>query len=88
MNTVSKPKALIGDAVHIVGCDCVQTQYGFRIVHLYKGRKYYIHDVRITTSMKTGQVEYDYLLGGKEEVGFGGWVDHSSIEKLVEEETK
>ena len=84
MNLTFKPKATIGEIVRIVGTDCIQTSAGFRITHLFSNRDYYVHDVTVTTSLKTGEVKYEYLIGSKHAKGTKGWVGHDDIELKVE----
>jgi hypothetical protein len=89
-----KPKAQIGEVVNIVGCDYIQTNYGFSVVHLqshFKGNKinYYVHDIEATISLKTGEIKYKYLIGRDENYDskwfHGGWISEGYIEKLQTE---
>lgn len=81
------PKVNIDDEVKIVGCGCIQTEYGINLVHLpskasdHQSIKYYVHDVRLTVWLKLGEIKYDYLIGdNKGHSSIMGWVDGENIE--------
>jgi|SRR5690554_2595656 len=91
-----KPKAQIGEIVNIVGCDFIQTSYGLNIVHLaakHNNNKinYYIRDIKVTISLKTGEIEYNYLISTSKELNnkfnLKGWVRESNIEPVREKVT-
>lgn len=84
-----EPKVQIGGTANIVGCDYVQTSYGFNVAHLPSRMNgdfldYYVHDIEVTISLKTGKVEYRYLLGMSkdfdEKWGCVGWVSGRKIQ--------
>lgn len=89
-----KPKAQIGEVVNIVGCDCVTTSYGWSTKHLWARntkkqlQDYYVHDVKVEISLKSGDIKYNYLISTSKEINekffYGGWVSDRSIE-LVQE---
>lgn len=90
-----KPKAGIGDPVNILGCDCIQTSYNWRSCHLaakHRGKflQYYVNDVKIEISLKTGETKYYYLISRDKEMDVkwfhGGWVSGSSIELITIQE--
>ena len=87
-----KPKAQIGQLVNITGCDYIQTSYGWRALHLTahthgKLKNYYVHDVEVTISLKTGEIDYKYLISTSKEFCeeqwfYGGWVSERQISLL------
>ncbi|QPK89789.1 hypothetical protein IEN91_04935 [Bacillus velezensis] len=85
-----KPKAQIGDTVNIVKFDLIQARYRWNSTHLLskmRGGKfidYYVHDVEVIISLKTGSIEYRYLIGREKEITgkhfSGGWVGEDVLE--------
>lgn len=87
-----KPLVNIGEKVDIKAGICIQTSYGWNMVHLSKGfRPYVVHDIKVTVSLKSGKIEYSYLIGQgspEDRTWFhGGWVDGRHLELVNEEKS-
>jgi len=86
-----KPLVNIGDKVNIKQGICIQTQYGWNIVHLTRSLKNYeVHDVKVIISLKSGKIEYSYLIGHGDPMSsghfHGGWVDSRNLEIIIDGE--
>lgn len=86
-----KPVVNIGDKVNIKQGICIQTQYGWNIVHLTRSLRHYeVQDVKVIISLKSGKIEYSYLIGHGDPMGGsgnfrGGWVDSRNLEIILDE---
>jgi len=85
-----KPLVNIGDKVNIKQGVCIQTQYGWNIVHLTRNQKHYeVKDVKVINSLKSDKIEYSYLIGYGDPMSsgnfHGGWVDSRNLEIIIDE---